>query len=264
MPLMEAETKNGAKNRAENKSIKTPKNEETVKAPGSQPIAYYLRHKINEKLIKGLVNNNRFNNSRSGTRVGKKKGKEYKVLPEGPVYDVIHKKKITKKEDIKGNFEIPCSIGDLKHVNALVDQGSDENVMPYSTYMKLTDERPIETNIRLLLASHSYIYLLGIIKDVLVEVAEHVYPVDFVIFDINENEKKPFILGTPFLTTAKASIKFDKGTITLRLRKSKASPRTGRKDKASLGKGDEVQSIEEQKFQRQASYSYSNQGREVT
>nr|GEX84528.1 hypothetical protein [Tanacetum cinerariifolium] len=223
MPVIEAETKNGAENGAKNKPIKTPVNEETVEAPSSQPIVYHLKHKINEKLIKGLVNNNIFNNSQSGTRVGKKKGKEYKVLPGGPVYDVILKKKITKKEDIGGNFKIPCSVRDLKHVNTLVYQGSDLNIMPYSTYMKLTDERPAETDIRLSLASHSYIYPLGIAEDVLVEVAEHVYPVDFVILDIKENEKRPFILGTSFLTTTKASIKFDKGTITVRSGKSKVS-----------------------------------------
>ncbi|GJZ57028.1 MAK10-like protein [Tanacetum coccineum] len=223
MPVREAEAMNGAENGAGNESIKTPENDEAVEASGSQPVAYYLKHKINEKLIKGLVKNNRFNNSLSGTRVGKKKGKAYKVLPGGPVYDAILKKKITKKEDIRGNFEIPCSIGDLKHVNALVDQGSDVNVMPYSTYMRLTDERPAETDIRLSLASHSYIYPLGIAEDVLVEVAEHVFPVDFVILDIKENEKRPFILGTPFLTTAKATIKFDTGTITLRSGKSKVS-----------------------------------------
>ncbi|GKB28805.1 reverse transcriptase domain-containing protein [Tanacetum coccineum] len=89
--------------------------------------------------------------------------------------------------------------------------------------MKLTDERPAKTDIRLSLASHSYIYPLGIAEDVLVEVTEHVYPKDFVILDIKENENRLFILGTPFLTTAKASIKFDKGTITLRSGKSKVS-----------------------------------------
>ncbi|GJS55404.1 zinc finger, CCHC-type containing protein [Tanacetum coccineum] len=129
-------------------------------------------------------------------RVGKVKGKTYNVSPRGPIYEAILKKKITKKEDIGGNFAIPCSIGGLK---------------------------PAETDIRLLLASHSYIYPLGIVEDILVEVAEHVYLVDFVILDIKENEKWPFILGTPFLTTAKAIIKFDKGTITLRSGKSKAS-----------------------------------------
>ncbi|GKE46885.1 MAK10-like protein [Tanacetum coccineum] len=149
---------------------------EAMEAPGSQPVAYYLKHKINEKLIKGLVNNNIFNNSRSRTQSGKKRRKAYKVLPGGPAYDAILKKLITKNEDIGGHFEIPCSIGNLKHVNALVDQGADANVMPYSTYMKLTDKRPTKTDIRLSLASHSYIYPLGIAEDVLVKIAEHPRP----------------------------------------------------------------------------------------
>ncbi|GJX76166.1 zinc finger, CCHC-type containing protein [Tanacetum coccineum] len=166
---------------------------------------------------------NIFTRESQEARVGKVKGKTYNVLPRGSLYEAILKKKITKKEGVEGNFKIPCSIGGLKHVNALVDQGSNVNVIPYSTYMKLIDEMPAETDIRLLLASHSYIYPLGIADDVLVEVAKHVYPVDFVILDIKENEKRPFILGTPFLITAKAAIKFDKGTITLRSGKSKIS-----------------------------------------
>nr|GEU51476.1 microtubule-associated protein RP/EB family member 1C-like [Tanacetum cinerariifolium] len=219
MTVMEVEEKNEVKSAA--KIIKTSKNDKAVEAPGSQPIAYYLKHKIIEKLIKGLVNNNRFNNSRSRTQAGKKKGKEYKVLPGGSAYDAILKKMIAKKEDIRGNFKIPCSIGNLKRVSALVDQGSEVNVMPYSTYMRLTDEKPAETDLKLLLASHSYIYPLGIVEDVLVEIAEHVYLVYFVILDIRENENRPFILGTPFLITAKASIKFDTGTITLKSGKHK-------------------------------------------
>ncbi|GKC61646.1 MAK10-like protein [Tanacetum coccineum] len=95
----------------------------------------------------------------------------------GAVYEAILRKKITRKDDIRGNFEIPGNIGGLK----------------------------------------------GIAEDVLVEVSEHVYPVDFVILDIKEVEKRPFILRTPFLTTAKSVIKFDKGTITLRSGKSKIS-----------------------------------------
>ncbi|GKE11291.1 reverse transcriptase domain-containing protein [Tanacetum coccineum] len=88
--------------------------------------------------------------------------------------------------------------------------------MPYSTYMKLTNKRAAETNILLSLASLSYIYPLGIAEDVLVDVSGHVYLIDFMILDIKEDEKRPFILGTLILTTSKAMIKFDKGTITLR------------------------------------------------
>ncbi|GKD20549.1 reverse transcriptase domain-containing protein, partial [Tanacetum coccineum] len=85
------------------------------------------------------------------------------------------------------------------------------------------DERPVLTDIRLSLAGHSYIYPLGIAEDVLVEVVEHVFPVDFVILDIKENENRPFILGTPFLTIENATIKFDTRTITPRSEKSKVS-----------------------------------------
>ncbi|GJW21104.1 MAK10-like protein [Tanacetum coccineum] len=187
-PAKKAEKGNEAESKAEN--------EETTEVPSSQPVEYYLKHRVNEKLIEGLVDDHRFNDSLSGAR-------------------------ITRKEDIGGNFEIPCNIGGLKHINALVDQGSNVNVMPLSTYMKLTDERPAETDIRLSLASHSYIYHLGIVEDILVKVAEHMYPVDFIILDIKENENRPFILGTLFLTTAKAVIKFDKGIITLRSGKSR-------------------------------------------
>nr|GEV93507.1 reverse transcriptase domain-containing protein [Tanacetum cinerariifolium] len=158
------------------------------------------------KLIEGLVDNHRFNDSLSTARAGKTKRKTYNISPKGPVYEAILRKRITRKEDIRGNFEIPCNIRGQKGINSLVDQGSDVNVMPYTPYMKLTDERPAETDIRLSLASHSYIYPLGLAEDVLVDVAEHVYPVDFVILDIKEDEKRPFILGTPFLTTAKAII----------------------------------------------------------
>nr|GEZ53519.1 hypothetical protein [Tanacetum cinerariifolium] len=164
-----------------------------------------------------------FNESLLGARFGKKKEKTYNVLPRGLFMKRSLRKKITKKEDIGGNFEIPFVIGLLKHVNTLVDQGSDVNIMPYSTYMKLTDEGPAEIDIRLSLASHSYIYPLGIAKDILVEIAEHVYPMDFMTLDIKEDERRPLILETPFLTTAKAVIKFDKGTITLRFGKSKIS-----------------------------------------
>nr|GEW45425.1 putative ribonuclease H-like domain-containing protein [Tanacetum cinerariifolium] len=212
IPVKEAEKKNKAEDGTKKEPIIKIKNKEGVEAPSSQPVGYYLKHMINKKLIKGLVDNHRFNDSLSEVRVGK-----------GHVYEAILKKKITRKEDIGGNFEIPCNIGVLKGINALVDQGSNVNVMPFSTYMKLTDERPVEIDIRPFLVSHIYIYPLGIAEDMLVDVDDHVYPMDFIDLDRKEDEKRPFILGTPFLKMAKAVIKFNKGTITLRSGKSKIS-----------------------------------------
>ncbi|GJT04521.1 MAK10-like protein [Tanacetum coccineum] len=150
IPLKEAEMNNKAKN----KPIKMAEEEEMTEVPGSQPIEYYLKQVINKKLIEGIVDNHRFNDSLARTQARKTKRKTYNVSPKGPIYEAILRKRITRKEDIGGNFEIPCNIRGLKGINALIDQGSDVNVMPYSTYMKLTDKRPAEMDIRLSLASH--------------------------------------------------------------------------------------------------------------
>ncbi|GJZ42894.1 MAK10-like protein, partial [Tanacetum coccineum] len=122
---------------------------------------------------------------------------------------------------MEGNFAIPCSIGGIKYVNALIDQGYDVNVMPMSFYCILTNEEPVGTDIRLSLSNHSYIYPLGIAEEVLIDIASYVYLVDFMILDVKEDKNKPFILGTPLLTTIKALIRFDKRTITLKSSKNK-------------------------------------------
>ncbi|GJX14692.1 MAK10-like protein [Tanacetum coccineum] len=163
------------------------------------------REEINDRMAEMFGLLKEFTTSRAPEKVLIREEAKYPITKNGAVYEAILKKKITRKEYIGGNFEIPCNIGGLKHMNALVDKGSDVNIMSLSTYMKLTDERPTKT------------------EDVLVDIVGYVYPVDFVILDIKEDEKRHFILGTPFLTTAKAVIKFDKGTITLRSRKSKIS-----------------------------------------
>ncbi|GJS50847.1 hypothetical protein Tco_0624209 [Tanacetum coccineum] len=128
---------------------------------------------------------------------------------EEPPKEVDMKNEVERKADdepaksarenvIKNEKDEPTEVSSshavrLKNMIALVKQGYDVNGMPFSIYNKLTDERPTETDIRLSLASHPYIYPLRIAKDVLVDVA------------------------------VKAVIKFDKGTITLRSRKSKMS-----------------------------------------
>ncbi|GKF25725.1 hypothetical protein Tco_0081619 [Tanacetum coccineum] len=65
MLVKEAEKEDEVENEPNRKARK----EETTGAPSSQPVEYYLKHRINEKLIEGLVDNHRFNDSLSGARV---------------------------------------------------------------------------------------------------------------------------------------------------------------------------------------------------
>ncbi|GJR29484.1 hypothetical protein Tco_1105716 [Tanacetum coccineum] len=51
MPVKEAEKETEAEKGTKNKQIKRAEREETEEASSSQSVGYYLKHKINEKLI---------------------------------------------------------------------------------------------------------------------------------------------------------------------------------------------------------------------
>jgi len=67
------------------------------------------------------------------------------------------------------------------------------------------------------LADRSVKYPRGIVENMLVKVDRFVFPVDFVILDMDEDEKVPLILGRPFLATARALIDVLEGKLTLRV-----------------------------------------------
>jgi len=63
------------------------------------------------------------------------------------------------------------------------------------------------------LADRSIKYPHGIVEDLLVKVDKFLFPVDFVVMDIEEDVKVPLILGRPFMKTAKVIIDVDKGKL---------------------------------------------------
>jgi hypothetical protein len=67
------------------------------------------------------------------------------------------------------------------------------------------------------------VYPLGIAEDVLVNVAGFMYPVDFMIIDDKGGGCMPIILGAPFLTSARAVIKYESRKIELKSGKRKIS-----------------------------------------
>ncbi|KAJ0835495.1 putative aspartic peptidase domain superfamily [Helianthus annuus] len=72
------------------------------------------------------------------------------------------------------------------------------------------------TKISIQLADRSVKFPQGVIENVLVRVSRFVYPVDFVILDMEEDTEVPLILGRPFLATAQAVVDRNDGTLTLR------------------------------------------------
>lgn len=60
---------------------------------------------------------------------------------------------------------------------------------------------------------------LGIVEDVLVKVGKFILPADFIILDMEEDERIPIIMGRPFLATGRALIDVQKGELKLRVDK---------------------------------------------
>jgi len=72
------------------------------------------------------------------------------------------------------------------------------------------------TKIQLQLADTMVKHPYGVVEDVLIKVDKFMFPVDFVILDMKENEEVPLILGRPFMKTAKVIIDVDKGELRVR------------------------------------------------
>src|SRR5262249_15770140 len=58
---------------------------------------------------------------------------------------------------------------------------------------------------------------LGIIEDVLVKVGNFIFPIDFVVLEMEEEGNVPLILGWPFLATSRELVDVEGGNLILRV-----------------------------------------------
>ncbi|KAI3754970.1 hypothetical protein L1987_54762 [Smallanthus sonchifolius] len=125
--------------------------------------------------------------------------------------------KLLEKIGDSGHFTIPCHLGSFPLYHALADLGASINLMPYSLYKQLDLGEPWPTRMSISLADRSVKYPRGIVENLLVKVGKFVFPVDFVILDMEVDDGVAIFLGRPFLRTAKAIIDVFDGKLTLRV-----------------------------------------------
>ncbi|XP_022635555.1 uncharacterized protein LOC111241484 [Vigna radiata var. radiata] len=90
-----------------------------------------------------------------------------------------------------GSFTIPCTIGEVDVGKALIVLGASINLMPLSMLKKLSGVEIRPTRM----------------------VDKFLFPVDFVIMEMEENENSPLILGRSFMKTARIVIDVEKGKL---------------------------------------------------
>ena len=87
--------------------------------------------------------------------------------------------------------------------------------MPLSIYRKLGLGELMSTKTTIQLADRSTVYPQGIAEEVIVQLEDLHFPVDFLVMAMEEDRDVPLILGRSFLMTGQAMINFKEGTLTL-------------------------------------------------
>src|SRR3954466_1539146 len=129
---------------------------------------------------------------------------------------VVAARKIPIKRKDPGAVAIPCTIKNISFKKVLLDSGSSVSLMPLSIFKRLELDKISESKSQLRFADHTIKKSYGVAEDVLVEVDKFVFPVDFHIMDIPEDEETPILLGRPFLSTGRCNLDIEKGTLTLK------------------------------------------------
>ncbi|XP_014490075.1 uncharacterized protein LOC106752819 [Vigna radiata var. radiata] len=91
------------------------------------------------------------------------------------------------------------------------------NPMPLSMFKKIGEFELKPTRMTLQLVDKSIKYPHGVVKDVLVKVDKFLFPMDFVIMEMEEDTKVPLILGRPFMKIARVLIDVDNGKLKVRV-----------------------------------------------
>ena len=129
----------------------------------------------------------------------------------------VIQRSLPEKMKDPGSFTIPCSIGNYEFKKALCDSRANINFMPLSVVQRLRLGELAPTTIVLQMADRSMAQPKGVLEDVLVKVGKFIFPVDFVVMKMEEDNKVPLLLGRPFLATGFALIDVQKGELTLRV-----------------------------------------------
>ena len=115
------------------------------------------------------------------------------------------------------SFTIPCTIGNHEFGKVLCDFGANINLMLLSLVKILILGMLTPTTLSLQMVDRSITQPKGILEDVLVKVGKFIFPMDFVVIDMEEDKQVPLLLDMPFLATSATLIDVKQKELTLRV-----------------------------------------------
>jgi len=125
----------------------------------------------------------------------------------------IIQKEIPQKSCDLGSFTLPITVGNLYVGKVLLNLGASINLIPLSMLKRIGKVEVRPTRMTLQLVDRSIKHSYSIFEDLLVKVDKFLFPVDFVVMDIEEDVDVLLIFGRPFMKMAKVIINVDKGKL---------------------------------------------------
>ena len=107
----------------------------------------------------------------------------------------IIQKAIPHKSCDPGSFTLPITVRNLYVGKTLLDLGASINLIPLSMLRRIGEVEVRPTRMTLQLADRSIKRPYDIVEDLLVKVDKFLFPVDFVVMNIEEDVDVPLILG---------------------------------------------------------------------
>ncbi|GAU24667.1 hypothetical protein TSUD_322750 [Trifolium subterraneum] len=135
----------------------------------------------------------------------------------------IIQRTLPQKEKDPGRVTLPVTIGNVNVGKTLIDLGSSINLIPLFVIDRIGGLDITRTRMTVQLAEKSIKHPSGIAEDVLVKVDKFMFPVDFVVMDIEEDDDVPLILGRPFMKTAHMMIDIADGVMKVRVQDEEVS-----------------------------------------
>ena len=89
--------------------------------------------------------------------------------------------------------------------------------MPFFVAKRLSLGDLTPTTMTLWMTDRTLAHPTGILEEVVIKVRQFVFPVDFIVINIEEDKQVPLLLGRPFLATGAVLIDVKKGELTLRV-----------------------------------------------
>ena len=105
-----------------------------------------------------------------------------------------------------GSFTIPYTIGNYEFGRALCDLGENINLMPLFVVKRLSLGELTSTAMTLQMVDKTMAQPKGILEDVLIKVGKFIFPMNFVVIDIEKDKQIPLLLGRHFLVTGATTL----------------------------------------------------------